>query len=1179
MPNPIDVIKPNSDIISLFQREPLCSVTKAEQIQDLLGQDIVTLSVVSVEPLDLLIGQKIVVFGKTYHLNQMPAAKVLGERNFEYDLTFEGPQYTLRRASFFNTDVSGFNTSGEFSLTGDAELFLDVLINNLTRVFGSGKWLKGEFPSSGVKTITFGEMNCLAALQTICKDFETEFDIIQGVNSSTLHIRKAGQVLGHTFQHGRGNGLYELSRNTVNNADIITRLWAFGSSKNLRSDYRNYSQRLRIDDPGYIEDAAAVAAFGVIEGQKVFEDIYPHRTGTVTGVTDLLTFQDSSMNFNLFEKTGENHTYLTAVNSAKIHFNTGDLAGYEFEVQNYNHATKTFKILQFEDERGLQFPNPDSSAFQIKVGDEYVILDINLPESYVESAELELQAKAQEFLDLNKAPKVQYSLLLDEMYLANLAGPGSIVNFFEIGDYLHILDDNLNIDKHSRIISLRRDVLHPYIYQLTIDDTYQVTILQQIIEAQKGTNTIIKINDLRDPNRARRGWKTTQELQSMVFDPDGYFDGTNIKPNSIETMMLTVAAKSQQFILQDVVLQPNFEGNANVVVVSGGLLIHYALKEDDNVAWEIEDSTHTIPDDQKRYIYAKVHRTNLSDGHIIFSEDQIETESDGSYYHFLVGALHSVIDGVRWISLTYGATAINGRFIKTGRIQSFDGQTYFDLDQGAIGGFIKFLDSDGNYRDLSDIGAQTDTFYSLTVTGEPGDYLDGKVIAWFQSSSPAVWTSGEEGLHEGDMWYNPVGDTLFRRVAGAWVSVADSNTLSAYRRQFARVGTDQKIQLFISQPVPAYSDLDLWMSPEGLRRSIANKTLGMSFDVNDWVEPFNFDNTATAIDGGIVTSGTILLAGDKNTVWAGITGHGVEPESVRFWAGASFMNRETAPFRVLQSGEIIGRTRIEVEGLSAGEYVGQAGMAGSEVEGENGIRFYAGKPYEERSTAPFRVDGKGDVWARVANIGNWSFNSLTGGMVNNSGDAYIIARSGADGKYSQAMIGPNIFSATMGGRYKGAALFQAGEDNPSGINIAAEFSASGAVDDIFGPSMNYAIWARLGISMLGELLMNGRRTFTLSLANGSYVSIDPRGYDNYELVYSNGTPPAVKLWAEPTNTHYPPMQNGKEVTFYTNNNNTGYYIRETIHGNPNALFLGGMAVTLALINGKWYIKCLHDNNW
>src|SRR5690606_13200502 len=105
----------------------------------------------------------------------------------------------------------------------------------------------------------------------------------QGVNSSTLHIRKAGQVLGHTFQHGRGNGLYELSRNTVNNADIITRLWAFGSSKNLRSDYRNYSQRLRIDDPGYIEDAAAVAAFGVIEGQKVFEDIYPHRTGTVTG--------------------------------------------------------------------------------------------------------------------------------------------------------------------------------------------------------------------------------------------------------------------------------------------------------------------------------------------------------------------------------------------------------------------------------------------------------------------------------------------------------------------------------------------------------------------------------------------------------------------------------------------------------------------------------------------------------------------------------------------------------------------------------------------------------------------------------------------------------------------------------------------------------------------------------
>jgi len=40
----------------------------------------------------------------------------------------------------------------------------------------------------------------------------------------------------------------------------------------------------------------------------------------------------------------------------------------------------------------------------------------------------------------------------------------------------------------------------------------------------------------------------------------------------------------------------------------------------------------------------------------------------------------------------YGFTTINGRFIKTGRLQSSDGETYFDLDTNEIGGKINFKD-------------------------------------------------------------------------------------------------------------------------------------------------------------------------------------------------------------------------------------------------------------------------------------------------------------------------------------------------------------------------------------------------------------------------------------------------------------------------------------------------------
>ncbi|CAG5072858.1 hypothetical protein DYBT9623_04398 [Dyadobacter sp. CECT 9623] len=1181
MPDQIEVIKADNDVIALFLREPLRTVTKAEQVQDLLGQDILNISVTSVDPLDLTIGQRVTALGKTYFLNQLPTAQVKGERHFEYDLTFEGPQYTLRKAVFFNADITGFNTSSDFPLTGDCELFLDVLINNLVRVFGAGKWIKGQFPTTNAKTITFSENNCLAALQTICKEFETEFDIVQTGNTHTLHIRKAGQILGHTYQYGRGYGLYELKRQTVTDSDIVTRLYPFGASKNLKSNYRNFSQRLRIPDPGFIEDAQAIAAFGIIENTHVWEDIYPHRKGVVTAVTGINTFQDSTMNFDLAESNGSGGTkWILDGAQPKIKFNTGNLAGFEFSLKaktGYVHTTKTFTLIPFKDERDLELPSPEHLAFQMQVGDEYVILDIVLPEAYVESAELDLLAEAEQYLDQVKNPKVQYALKVDEMYLSELAGDGSIVNFYGIGDYLHILDPDLNIDKSSRVIGLRRDVLRPYKYELTIDDTYQVSTIIQIIDKIKDAQTIIKVNDLRDPNRARMGWKTTLELLAMIFDTDGYFDGGKIKPESIETMMLVVGAKSQQFILQDVVFQPNFEGNPNVVDVSEGLLIHYALKEE-ILTWNIQASMHTIPDNAARYIYAKVSKSEYTDGHIIFSTDKIKVDDDAAYYHFLVGTLHSVMEGVRWISLTYGATAINGRFIKTGRLQSFDGRTFFDLDLSAIGGYIKFIDSEGNYRDLSDIGAATDRFYELSVIEPLDSYLNGKITAWFQSTNPATWPGGEEAFHEGDMWFNSGTVTVSRRIGGGWVTISDPETLKSYIKQYTRIGNNQHIQLFTALPVPKYSDGDLWMSEQGIRRSVKNKVIGQSFDPNDWVEPFNFDNTATAIDAGILTSGTIQLAGDKNAVWAGITGHGTADDSVRFWAGASYINRFTAPWRVKQSGEMIGRTRIEVEGVDSSDpdgYKGQAGLAGSEIEDDSGIRIYAGQDYDNRDIAPFRVDGRGFAWLETGQITNMQIRqgSLTNQDENHNftGDAAIILRDDARDVF--AGIGTNLAPATAD--ISILARFENNEVDPSpGHNkIAAVFEASGGSH---GTAMNYAIYAGVGIAMLGEALINGRKSTTIGIPAATTMIFDPTRWDVITVIPPNGSPAGVKM---DSSGHANTLYNGKEIMLMSNSDVLGFLIVETIRGKPVVQVPGGAVITITYIDGFWYIKSYFDNDY
>ena len=87
-----------------------------------------------------------------------------------------------------------------------------------------------------------------------------------------------------------------------------------------------------------------------------------------------------------------------------------------------------------------------------------------------------------------------------------------------------------------------------------------------------------------------------------------------------------------------------------------------------------------------------------------------------------------------------------------------------------------------------------------------------------------------------------------------------------------------------------------------LRRCITPRTATQTYNAGDWVVAVAYDNTKTTIDGGLVTSGTIQVAGSTSAILAGITGYGTTPDAVRFWAGATYENRADAPFVVLQDG-------------------------------------------------------------------------------------------------------------------------------------------------------------------------------------------------------------------------------------------------------------------------------------
>lgn len=680
----IEIRHPDGTTALLTSRAHKSGVTKAEQSITLLGADTVAITVKSATPLTFHLGDQIDVYGKTYTLNQLPGIKKTGNRNLEYTLTFEGVQYELIDAQFLLPDDTVLD-----SFTGDLEDFLGILIGNLTRVY-PGKWALGVFPTNTeYKTLTYTEKNCLEVLQDLCEQYSTEFEITQANGVRTLNIKTAGVNFPYTFRYGRTGGLYELTRQNINSKNVVTRLYVYGGSSNLGDKYRYTRLCLpgKAKNASYIEDAAAIAAYGLKENTKIFDDIKPERYGEVTAAgSAYYAFKDATMNFDLNEKDSAGNTkWLIDGVNAKVKFTTGNLAGYEFDVHKYDHATKEIQVVPFTDENGMKFPSETSAAFQFGVGDKYFFTDINLPDAYKTDAENELLAEGNKAITEYSQPQVQYGLSIDENFIRQFAGELTVVNLFAVGDYIPVEDEDIGVNKSVRITAFTRDLLREYKYNITLGDSVTKTTITRVIEDLQKIDNIIEINDLADPSKARRNWKASQEVLANVFDPEGHYYSEKIRPLSIETTMLATGARSQQFVLQNTRFEPNYEGNPNTVKVVGGTLVHYTIAEIVK-SWQLNTATFSnLVSGTVYYIYARCQKTGTA-GNIVFDTVQRKVDSDPTYYYFLVGSLSSAItdtDGkrpARLIALTYGATTINGRFITTGRIQTGDGNTYIDLD-------------------------------------------------------------------------------------------------------------------------------------------------------------------------------------------------------------------------------------------------------------------------------------------------------------------------------------------------------------------------------------------------------------------------------------------------------------------------------------------------------------------
>ncbi|MFJ1377420.1 hypothetical protein ACILE8_03495 [Capnocytophaga canimorsus] len=702
----IIITKPNGNSFPLLSKRGTINVKSATQNIALLGEDVVNISVETTKKQNYEIGDTINIFGRTYKMNQLPKIQKTGPHSFSYDLVFEGIQYDLIRVTFDLTIDTTNNQLQDFqsnTLTGNLRRFAEVLLANVARVFPQ-KWELGNCPeTANDKTLTFGESdNCLLVLQNLCKEFGTEFYIEQKSGKNIVHFGKVGQIFPHSFSYGKGKGIYKLERQNVSSSNIITRLKVYGSTKNITNKYR--ANRLCLPNKSkqqsYIENPEMIAKYGIWEATKHFENIAPTRTGTITGIVqgNVLKFVDSEM-FNLNEKEADGQTtkYLLPNTTAKIHFNTGNLAGYQFDVQNYDHATRTFTIKKLTDERNDSFPNASSAAFQFAIGDKYKLIDIALPPEFEQQAEQDLLQTGQKYYEQNSQPKVQYALSVSEDFVKRkLAGNGVLRNVFSVGDYIPIVDEDIDVNKSIRIQSFQRDVFKPYQYTLTISDLVSTSIVNKIISELIEVDKVIQINQLQDPIKAKRGWRDSQEIFNKVFDNEGYFDVERIKPLSIETGMINVGSRMQQFSLPNVIL--SVENNNTSVRNTVGQLVHLTI-EDTPRTWQIPESVQTNIDADFHYIYVRAWRIG-SMASIYISKEQIKVDAEAAYYYFLVGYLGSIENGFRRIKTTYGFTQVSPGEITTGRIAPPEGNHFIELTQDSINVVGNLHITDGNINQI-----------------------------------------------------------------------------------------------------------------------------------------------------------------------------------------------------------------------------------------------------------------------------------------------------------------------------------------------------------------------------------------------------------------------------------------------------------------------------------------------
>lgn len=695
----------------------------------IMGDHSLTLYYSLPEHVEIPVGAYCEFQGEKFTLERPENFKMKHKRLFEYTVIFEAPEAKAKIWKFRNP-VDG---RLKFSLTAKPIEHLQMFVDNMNR--RDTGWTVGDCVDGVETLIAYDHDFCIAALQKQASQFNTEYEFVgKRVSLKKVEYNKSAPL---PLSYGRGNGFKSgVGRSNTGDTPPIEILFVQGGTDNIDPSkygsselklpaaqtlaydgehFENEAGFVKANARNYVVDESGLSIrrydkqlSSLAEDSLDCSEIYPKRVGTVSSVAVV----DAGNNFYDIIDTGIPSTLnyeecLIEGETMTIIFQSGMLAGREFEVKYYHEAVKNKAARRFEivpaELDGQTMPN---ATFAPKAGDKYAVFKCMLPDSYIRDDETKTGASwdmfraAVKYLFDNEEQKFTFTGELDGIWSKkdwlNIGGR------IKLGGYILFSDEQFQKDGVLvRITGVKDYINKPYSPVIELSNTTVSGGVSSTLNELKSEGVVMEDLHRASIQFTKRRFRDAKETISMLEDALLENFTNSINPIAVQTMSMLVGDESLQFRFVNSKTNPvqvahsiTYDIEAKQLSAEAGIIQHMTLgiasissahKASEYKYWNMSAYTSGRLDDgsKKYYLYAKVSRTAQT-GSFIMSETAIKMEAVSGFYHLLVGVLNSEYDGVRSFVTLYGFSEVLPGRVTTDRVVSGDGNSFFDFVANAL---------------------------------------------------------------------------------------------------------------------------------------------------------------------------------------------------------------------------------------------------------------------------------------------------------------------------------------------------------------------------------------------------------------------------------------------------------------------------------------------------------------